>query len=262
MGVETVQNGTMRAVCAYVLAAAAAIPAPAQEFEVVSVKPNPSGSRSSQTNSDQGRLTASNASLRSLIVMAYGVKDYQVEGPDWLRWDRFDLAAKFPEALPRDRERYSAGLHAMLQKMLLERFELAVHRESRMFAVYGLTVGKSGIRFQEVPDGDSHNQNSDNNHYTGECVSMDSFAAFLARRMDLPVLDMTGLKGFYNLKLDWVAEPKPADHKEEVAAAPDPPQGMVLAVALQEQLGLKLERRKAPIEVLVVDHARKTPTEN
>ena len=139
----------------------------------------------------------------------------------------------------------------MLQKMLLERFKVAIHRDTRTFAVYGLVAGKSGIRFQEVPDGDSHSQNTNNNHYTGTCVSMASFAEWLARRMDMPVLDMTGLKGFYDMKLDWAPE-----------SATDAPELPTLPVALQEQLGLKLETRKAPIEVLIVDHAERIPTEN
>jgi uncharacterized protein (TIGR03435 family) len=223
-----------------------------QEFEVVSVKPSKSASNSSHMNSDQGRLTATNTSLRNLIVLAYGVKDYQVEGPDWLQLERFDIAAKFPEALTGNREKYDAWLQAMMRHMLAERFKLAVHRDSKLFPVYGLAVGKSGIKFKAVPDCDSHNQNSDNTHYTGKCVSMDSFAAFLARRVDLPVLDMTSLKGFYDLTLDWVPEPK----------GDDLPQGPTLRVAVEEQLGLKLETRKAPIEILVVDHAEKSPTEN
>ena len=81
-----------------------------QEFEVVSVKPSQSVNTVSSTHSDQGRLTAENVSLRSLIVMAYGMKDYQVEGPEWLSTQRFDMAAKFPEALPKNREKYNAAV--------------------------------------------------------------------------------------------------------------------------------------------------------
>jgi uncharacterized protein (TIGR03435 family) len=69
-----------------------------QEFEVVSVKPNKSMSNSSSSRTNQGRLTATNVSLRSLIVRVYGMKDYQVEGPDWLRSERFDVAAKCKQA--------------------------------------------------------------------------------------------------------------------------------------------------------------------
>jgi uncharacterized protein (TIGR03435 family) len=234
-----------------------------QEFEVVSVKPNKSLDNSSHTHSDQGRLTTENVSLRNLIVMAYGMKDFQVEGPDWLSSERFDIAAKFPEALSKDKEKYSAELHAMMQQMLLDRFRLAVHRDRKTFAVYGLMVGKSGIKFKEVPDGGSHNSNSNNNHYTGTCVSMATFADFLSRRVDLPVLDMTGLTGFYDLTLDWVPEPRQSG--ESKGAAPlvaDSPSGPTLLDAVQGLLGLKLETRKAPIEILIVDHAERVPTEN
>jgi len=253
----------MRATFVCLLMAASAWTAPGQEFEVVSVKPSKSADNSSHMHSDQGRLTAANVNLRSLIVMAYGLKDYQVEAPEWLRSERFDIAAKFPEALPRNREKYQAGLQAMMRQMLLERFKLATHGDSRIMPVYGLVVAKSGIKFKEVPDGDSHNSDSDNTHYTGTCVDMGSFATFLARRMDLPVLDMTGLKGFYDLKLDWVPESRDSgEGKGDSATLTDTAMGPTLTVALQEQLGLKLETRKAPIEILVVDHAERVPTEN
>jgi uncharacterized protein (TIGR03435 family) len=227
--------------------------AQAQEFEVVSIKPNRSGENSSSSHSDPGRLTATNNSLRVLIQMAFGVADYQIDGPEWLRTEHFDLAAKFPEELPKDREKYNAALHAMLRKMLEDRFKLALHREQRPMAVYGLVVDKKGIKFPEVPDGPSGN-NTNNNHYVGTAVTMASFAVVLSRRMDLPVIDMTGLTGHYNITLDWVPESRNPD-------AADAPAGLRLPEALQEKLGLKLEHRKAPVEVLVIEHAEKVPVE-
>jgi len=175
---------------------------------------------------------------------------------------RFDLAAKFPEELPKNREKYNAALNAMMQKMLVERFKLAVHRDRKNLAVYGLVVGKHGIKMKEVPDGDSHSR-SRNNHYEGSGMTMAGFAGFLSRRVDLPVLDMTGLKGFYELTLDWVPEARPgADRKGDVVAVADSATGPTIFIALEEQLGLKLETRKAPVEMLVVDRAEKLPTEN
>src|SRR5436853_2341100 len=106
-----------------------ALTALGQEFEVVSVKPNRSGSTSSHSSSNRGLLTSTNVTLRSLIVMAYGLNDYQLEGPAWLASERFDVAAKFPEALPSDREKYRLARQSMMQKMLAERFKLAVHRD-------------------------------------------------------------------------------------------------------------------------------------
>jgi uncharacterized protein (TIGR03435 family) len=231
---------------------ASALTALAQEFEVVSVKPNKSGSNGSSTRSDQGRMTATNISLKNLIVRAYNLKDYQVEGPDWLTSERYDMVAKFPEALPKDREKYNAALGAMMQKMLVERFKLVVRHEQKVFPVFGLIVGKNGIKFKEVPDADSHNSNSNNTHYVGTCVSMSTFAEFLSRRMERPVFDMTGLKGFYDLKLDWT----------ENTAAGEPQQFPELAIAVQEQLGLRLESRKEPIEIVIVEHIERVPTEN
>ena len=252
----------MRWIVTGFLAAALAIAALCQEFEVAAVKPNKSLSGSSSVNTDKGRLTATNASLRSLIVMAYGMKDYQVEGPDWLSSERFDIAAKFPEALSKG-EKGNAELQAMMQSMLLVRFKLVVHREQRTFSVYGLIAGKTGVKFKEVPDCDSHHQSSSNTHYEGTCVSMEAFAEFLARRKslpaDLPVLNMTGLKGFYNLTLDWAPEPKQSG---DASIASDSPSGPSLLVAIREQLGLNVDTRKAPIEILVVDHAERVPTEN
>jgi len=238
-----------------------------QEFEVVSVKPNNTGSGSSHSNSDQGRLTGTNLSLRDLIVNAYGIRDYQLQGPEWLKTQRFDIAGKFPEALSKDRDKYRAALESMMRKMLADRFKLAVHRDQKTFSVYGLVVAKGGIKFKEVPDGEAHNSSSNNTHYKGTCVSIAGFADFLARRrselpVDLPVLDMTGLKGFYDLTLDWFPEPRPWGHgKTDVPVALDK-SGPTLLVAIEEQLGLKLETRKAPIEILIVDHAEKVPTEN
>jgi uncharacterized protein (TIGR03435 family) len=253
----------MRGISKGVLLTVFACVAPCQEFEVVSVRPNNSLSGSSGVHTDQGMLKATNVSLRSLIMRAYGVKNYQVEGPDWLGSEHFDIAAKFPEALPKDRDKYNAALGAMMRNMLLDRFKLRLHSEQKTFSVFGLVAGKSGIKFKEVPDSDSHNMNSNNTHFTGTCVSMDAFAEFLSRQKDLPsdlpVLDMTGLKGCYNLKLDWIPENR---ESADTPAAGDPVSGTTLRFALEEQLDLKLESRKAPIEILIVDRAEKTPSEN
>lgn len=246
----------MRAILLCVLTAAAISSAWGQEFEVVSIKPAEATDNNSDSDSDDERLTASNVSLKSLIVAAYEVKDYQVEGPDWLASARFDIVAKFPEALPHDPVKHDAALGAMLQKMLADRCKPAIHRDRKSFTVYGLVVEKKGIKFKETPDTGSHSSHSNNTHYIGSCISMETFAAFLARLVDLPVLDMTGLKGFYDVTLDWFPEPKSSADVADTLAGP------ALPAALQEQLGLKLETRKAPIEMIVVDHAEKLPTEN
>lgn len=230
-----------------------------QEFEVVSIRPSKRESNGSLSNSDPLQFTAKNNTLKRLIMRAYGVNEYQVTGADWINNERFDVAAKYPEALPKDPHQAALKLQAMLQKMLQDRFKLAIHHEQKTFPVYGLNVAKSGIKFKPALNCDSHNWKSDKAHYQATCISMDTFAAFLAGRPDLPenlpVLDMTGLKGFYDLKLEWTPE-------SLYGPAETDPSGPTLRSALQEQLGLKLETRKAPVDLIVVDHAEKLPTEN
>lgn len=176
-----------------------------QEFEVVSIKPSKPESRGSSSNSDPMRWTANNNTLKRLITRAYGVKEYKVTGPDWINNERYDIAAKYPEVLPKDPHEAALKMQAMIQKMLADRFKLAIHHEQKTFSVYGVTVAKSGIKFKEAAVCDKHDSRSNNSDYQGTCISMDTFATFLSGEPDLPenlpVLDMTGLKGFYDLKL-------------------------------------------------------------
>ena len=228
-----------------------------QEFEVVSIKPNKTMSGGSQSNTNQGMLRGTNLSLKTLILRGYGLKSYQLEGPDWLESERFDISAKFPADFPKEREKYAAAYQAMMQKMLADRFKLAVHHDQKSTAVYGLVVGKGGIKFKEVPPGHS-SSNSNNTHYVGTSISMDAFATFLSGQTDLPVIDITGLKGNYDLTLDWITE-RQAQAKNE---ATEPQKGQPIPDAIQDQLGLRFERKKAPVEIVIVDHAEKVPTEN
>jgi uncharacterized protein (TIGR03435 family) len=212
---------------------------------------------------------AANISLKSLIVRAYGIRDYQLEGPAWLDSEAFDVSATFPKALPQD---HDIALRNMMQKMLADRFKLVIHHEQKIRPVYGLVVGKSGIKFKEAPGSEcsSHGRNINGAHFIGTCVSMDAFTEFLTRPAerrdlpeDLPVLDMTGLTGWYNLTLGWVPA---ASARTRTTAQPlnpsDDPSGITLAEALEEQLGLKLEAHKAPIDTIVVDDIQKAPTSN
>jgi len=244
---------TMRRILPCLLIAGFA--ASAQEFEVVSIKPNHSGSGGSHSHGDRGMIAATNVTLSSLIVDAYGLNDYQIEGPPWLKEERYDFTARFTETSPDDRKRVYG---IMLQKMLAERFKLQTHREEKSSAVYGLVVTKAGIKFREAANPNGDGSDAHGEHYEGKGIAMAALADFLLRFEDLPVVDMTGLKGRYDLTLDWSPEPKNPKPGDPPPAGPFP----YLPEALQEQLGLKLENRKAPIDFLVVDHAEKIPTEN
>ncbi len=226
----------------------------AQSFEVVSVKPSNDASTRSDINSDNNIFKARNVTLQTFISMAYGVEDYRVEGPGWLGSERYDIDAKFPAGVPMVGPAGEAAFRAMMQNMLKNRFGLVVHRSEKSLAVYGLVVAKSGLNVSEVKEGGSHSS-SRNNHYSGTSVTMPTFAEFLTRRADLPVVDMTGLKGFYTFSLDWT----PVD----AAVVPGVnPAWEALREAVESKLGLRCENRKAPIEVVVVDHVEKVPTAN
>ncbi len=246
----------MRSICLCILLV---VPAFGQQFEVVSIRPHNSMSGHSSSRTDQGMMTGTNISLRNLILRAYGMKDYQLEGPDWLGSEHFDISAKIPEtasAQRGDREQYKAAFESMMQSMLAERFKLAVRRDRKAMGVYALVVGKNGIKFKEVPPGGPSGSSTHNTHFVGTGVSMDTFAEVLSHNTEIPVIDCTGLKGVYDLKLDWQEE-HPAHGNAET-----PPSAPGITEAVEEQLGLRLERRKAPVEILVVDHVEKMPTEN
>ena len=222
------------------------------EFEVASVKPNRSGSGSSSSHDGHGRISATNCSLLDYITRAYGVRLYQVSGPDWLSSEKYDIVAKSPDGTPSDQTM------PMLQKLLEDRFKLTMHRTTRELPVYELVTAKNGPKLKEVEAGGS-NTNSGRGHMTAQRTSVRFLSEFLSRQMDRPVLDMTGLKGVYDFTLDWTPDESPSAKAEGAIDAPKSPS---LLTALQEQLGLKLQGRKAPIEILVVDHAEKVPTEN
>jgi uncharacterized protein (TIGR03435 family) len=225
------------------------------EFEVASIKLNKSGSGNSSSHDTEGQLVATNLSLRDYIRWAFEVKDYQISGPDWLGSERFDIVAKFPPHKGKNE------LGPRLQRLLAERFKLAVHRETREFPVYALVPGKNGPKLKAVEDTGSHNTNSTRGHLTGQQMTMARLGEFLSRQMERPVVDLTKLPGVYDLTLDWVPEEAlkaGADSKP----AGDAPPGPDLLTALQQQLGLKLQPQKAPLELIVIDHAERVPVEN
>ncbi|MCU1334898.1 MAG: hypothetical protein JWO19_479 [Bryobacterales bacterium] len=225
------------------------------EFEVATIKPAPpqsEGRTQTQMSSyaDSGKLTYSNVNLKEVIGKAYQVQRYQINGPDWLETERFDIIAKFPP--------HSAAeqVPLMLQALLADRFKLTVHRETKELPVYALTVAKNGPKFkttEETATGITSNSNRTQWHVVAT-VSMERFAEFLTSEAGRPVLDKTGLSGSYKMTLDWAPDNAPAGN--DAATLPS------LFTALQEQLGLKLESTKGSIETLVVDHADRTPSEN
>jgi uncharacterized protein (TIGR03435 family) len=241
---------------AFLALAAAFGQATAPAFEVASVRPVKSGFKDRKNMTvEPGRLTYTNVSLQDCILAAYGMKVYQVSGPGWLDADRYDIAAKAADAAP------EARIMRMLQTLLAERFQLKVHHESKDLTVYGLVVAKNGPKLQA---GDS--QAAPKMDFTSlpgaisfHNYSMAALAEQLSGRifgLEHPVIDQTGLDGAYNLTLklaDSIADLKRAAEKGDY-----PP---VFSI-IQEQAGLRLAGTRAPVQILVVDHAEKAPGEN
>jgi uncharacterized protein (TIGR03435 family) len=194
--------------------------------------------------------------LKRCIRGAYDVQESQiVGGPKWAGEDRYDIDAKAAGPAG-DRE-----LMEMLRSLLSERFKLAFHRETRELPGYALVVGKSGLKAKRSqPDAESRT-NSSRVAIDAEACSMYQLAQKLSEVIHVPVADLTEIEGEFDFQLKWTpddmqAKP-PSGGDKPAAAAVDLASGPSVFAALQEQLGLKLEPRKVPTEVLVIDHAEK-----
>lgn len=269
---------TMRAnVCTglALLAGAAFGQAPAAPaFEVASIKPAPPptpGIMKVEMGGDPGMVDYRNASLKAVIARAYGMKEYQVSGPDWLGSERFDILAKVPANTP------ASQIPLMLKNLLEVRFGMAAHREQKVMPVYAMVVGKSGFKLKPLENpGESRMNNSfspKGRRLTAQ-TTVTGLAGALSQMLDRPVLDQSGVAGSYDIDLEWVPDEREgggamAKMKGMAEAAsgdphgdPSGPTGQSLFGALDERLGLKVEARKSAVDILIVDAARKVPTEN
>lgn len=223
----------------------------APAFDVASVKPHREGTFAHYFQFlPGGRFRATNTWIKYVVEKAYDLKDYQVSGgPAWITSDRFDIDAKAGDA--------GAGepqMRLMLQTLLTERFQLKIRQETKEFPVYDLVVAKGGPKIRALKPGDQSNCRRDNSEICG-LRTMPQLADFLTNAAGRPVFDKSEIQGDYDLLLNFdVYEAR------NQTAPPDynkPP----LAIALQEQLGLKLEPRKASLPVLVIEGIHR-PTEN
>ena len=191
-------------------------------------------------STDRDQLRYSNVTLKDLILNAYGVKDYQISGPDFIENSRFEIVAKLPSGAAKEQA------PVMLQQLLAERFRMTLHREEKDMEAYALVLAKGGSKLQASQAGGRISMGA--GHVDAQGITAANLANVLARIVGRPVSDMTGIVGAVQFKLDW--EP------ESEAQAPS------IFTAVQEQLGLKLEAQRQQVEVLVIDHVEKVPTEN
>jgi uncharacterized protein (TIGR03435 family) len=234
----------MRSVPLSILATAlVAGPLAAQRFDVASVKPNVSGEVNTVSQIHPDSLEMRNQPLLNLIRFAYSLAAYQVAGPAWLKTERYDLLAK--AAGPATPER----LKTMLQGLLSERFGLVVHRETKVVASYRLVTGKRGLKIPPVAEAaDRIAMSRRRLHAVG--ASMKLLSERLSQLLECPVDDATGVTGAFTFDLAFSLDP--------AGNSADP----TLFEALAQQLGVTLEAEKRPVEILVVDHAEKTPAGN
>jgi uncharacterized protein (TIGR03435 family) len=190
-------------------------------------------------------VSVTDNSLRDLIRLAYGVKEHQISGPAWMAQEKYEIEAITPAGANQDQ------VPEMLRTLLEQRFQLQLHRETREMAVNVLEPSKGGAKLTVAPAGRRGTSSARPGRVVATSVSLSVFAELLTRAEDRPVIDMTGIAGLFDFDLRYTPELD--------AAAADA--GPSLATALTEQMGLRLERRKLPVEVLVIDRANKVPTE-
>ena len=245
----------------------------ATAFEVASIKPaapQAPGRFQITMGGDPGRVDYRFVSLKNLIERAYSIKSYQISGPEWLDAERFDVTAKLPDGATQQ------DVPRMLQTLLVERFKLTVHREEKTLPIYAIVVGKGGVKMPKVegePTGGIRMQMGMKGRQLMGKVTIDGLAGMLSRMVDRPVVDMSELKDTFDMKLEWMPDDRegngfggvpppgagdhpPASESSDSSSAPS------LFAAMQEQLGLKLDARKGPVQIVVVDSIEKAPTQN
>jgi uncharacterized protein (TIGR03435 family) len=263
------------------------------KFEVVSIKPSAADTGHTRIAGGPGtrdpeRFATEHFSLYYLISSAYDLKHYQIAAPQWTENARFDIVAKIPQGATK------AQFRLMLQDMLAERFKLETHWEDRKVAAYDLTVKPSGIK-SKCADSQPQDATSKRHTWDGLCnagegqrtpgaprtvvngnyhlqlvsETMDEFSAQLTNEIWLPVNNLTGLHGAFDIGLTWARQEVRSLQGDATSDAGSPktvaPEGEIaptIATAIEEQLGLKLIPGKIQVRVLVVDRVNKAPSDN
>jgi uncharacterized protein (TIGR03435 family) len=234
----------------------------AQSFEVASIKPDSPGGVSTGDFRflPGGRLSAQQVLLRFFIQNAYGLKPFQIlGGPEWINSEGYDIEAK-AEGNPSPEQ-----MQRMMQTLLEDRFKLRAHRETKELPVYALTVAKGGLKLPEPKEGSCGDTpcgrvmvriaRFGGAQIQGGKITMAELVRVLSNMMGRTVIDKTGFTGEFDVQLQFALD-------DAIAGLPKPPGppdegALSVFVAVQEQLGLKLESTKGPVEVLVIDHVER-----
>lgn len=253
----------------------------AQEFEAASVRPSAPAGPGRGMRADPGLINMTGVTLNFLLQQAYDVREYQISGgPNWVNSDRYDIVAKLPDSTENQAsadfakftdDQAKNWLHrrqAMLQALLADRFELKIHRETKELPRYVLTVAKGGPKLKNAGQIEASNVghgmiNMGRGSLWGSQIPVSDLILALSQIMGRTILDQTGLNGKFDFNLKWTPDQSTAGLSgvglppPGADAAPLNPEGPSIFTALQEQLGLKLDSGKGPVEVIVIDHAGK-----
>jgi bla regulator protein BlaR1 len=248
-------------------------------FEVASIKPaNPDSPGSQIRLMPGGGLNLTNVPLRGMITLAYDVRDFQVSGgPGWIGTERFNVTAKADRATTdspddfakmTDDQRKTARdqVAGRLRALLADRFQLVVHRETKEQPIYALVVSKTGAKLKEAKEaGARQGMSMNRGRMEGFAAPMEMLGTILSNTTGRPVVDKTGLTGKYDFVLEWTpeagADARAQGFGDGITSPAPAPGGPTIFTALQEQLGLRLDAQKGPVQIIVIDRVEK-PSEN
>jgi uncharacterized protein (TIGR03435 family) len=223
-------------------------------YAVAAIKPHDPASHHQGFRADGDRFLIQNETVTSLIQIAYSIHPRQIiDAPDWLRKDPYDIDGK-PDA---EGEPSLHQQQEMIQKILADRFKLKFHREQRELPVYAIQIEKGGSKLKPAADPDAQADQGGSGHGTEQTITYtsSSIGDFIMGEqffVDRPLVDQTGLTGRYDFSIRYT-------YDEARTTDPNAPPGLFTAV--QEQLGLKFQPTKAPVDVFVIDHVEH-PSEN
>lgn len=236
-----------------------------QDFEVASIKRSEPGNLRGSTFEflPGGGLRIANGTLRAILETAYDVREFQIlGGPGWVNSERYDILARSADSLFNltGASNDVKTVRLRLQTLLRQRFNLEVHRETRELPEYALEVAKKGPKLiQDDASNGSSNGRTGIQRSCGQMIgtnaTMANLTLMLARQLDRPVLDRTGLTGKYNFQFAWTPDSGPCSGSPDSSNAPS------IFTALEETLGLRLDSIKGPVDSLIIDHADR-PSEN
>ena len=261
--------------------------APLPSFEVASIKPNRSGDTIGGALMPPERYTATNLPIKGLIEFAYNVQDFQLSGgPSWITSERYDVDAKVDDSRAGELRKLSFWrrrdqMRLMVQSLLTDRFSLLLSHKTEILPIYALVIAKTGAKLQESKPNKNDSSGAKGHvgqegefsisqgQLTAQRFSIEGLVWLLSRPLGRPVVDRTGLKGNYDFTLQWSPDEGhgamakvQTDDGPGTAAAPLPgSSGPSIFTAIQEQLGLKLESTKGPLDVIVIDYIER-PSEN